>query len=476
MWDNEQTATLTECKEEPEDEYIPQPVKNDGQQIVIADDDEIAPNYVQPKFHQQQFNQQQQFPQMFYHMQNNQTVYQDQQHHSGQWQQQQAWQQQTGHQYQQYSPFVKMGLQNSNEQLFQQYHQGQATTTYSTASFNAQHGLNMHQQGCVPVTSLPSSNFMMNSQTQGHNSSGVPIKQVFTNYQGQQLFGQQFNQGTQPSIVIQSHPNHEMFSEGTGEEMFTLQPAMPNLNASYGNFVEDPSNLSNEETTTIKQEDCDDEENNDEPALELSTTFENTKAMKDHVYYLKDLINDLVLQTKIHAKNSGRYRKACQDHDDMLPDVAYAECKSLCYKTLPEMARDPPKLNATQMRKLNKAFNSLKIKDKPELPEMKTALKVMCEIGKIDDGVEQLIEELYTHPEGFDAYWNMLNSGQKKWFNKNRSLEENKVVPRPSRKMGRPRTTPTVRRSPRGKNKNNNAKNKKGEKAQEDAKAGSKKK
>ena len=70
----------------------------------------------------------------------------------------------------------------------------------------------------------------------------------------------------------------------------------------------------------------------------------------------------------------------------------------------------------------------------------------------------------------------MLNSGQKKWFNKNRSLEENKVVPRPSRKMGRPRTTPTVRRSPRGKNKNTNAKNKKGEKAQEDAKAGCKKK
>ena len=114
MWDNEQTATLTECKEEPEDEYIPQvegcssnsfaatepvdhpsePVKNDGQQIVIADDDEIAPNYLQPNFNQQQFNQQQQFPQMFYHMQNNQTVYQDQQHHSGQWQQQQqqAWQ------------------------------------------------------------------------------------------------------------------------------------------------------------------------------------------------------------------------------------------------------------------------------------------------------------------------------------------------------------------------------------------------
>ena len=51
---------------------------------------------------------------------------------------------------------------------------------------------------------------------------------------------------------------------------------------------------------------------------------------------VNDLINDLILQTKIHAKNSGRYRKACQDHEDMLPDVAYAECKSLCYKTYSE--------------------------------------------------------------------------------------------------------------------------------------------
>ena len=87
----------------------------------------------------------------------------------------------------------------------------------------------------------------------------------------------------------------------------------------------------------------------------------------------------------------------------------------------------------------------------------------------------RLIEQRFidSHPQGFDAYWNMLNAGQKKWFSTNKELDEAKVVPRPSRKMGRPRTTPTVRRSPRGKK--NDAKNKKGEKAEEDAKADSKK-
>ena len=123
MWDTEQTATLTECKEEPEDEYVEQvegcssnsiatiePVdhpskrgQTDGQQIVIADDDEIAPNYFQPKFNLADIGssgmpqqQQQQF-QMFYPMQNNQAYFQNQ---PGQWfnngdmknEQQQAWQ------------------------------------------------------------------------------------------------------------------------------------------------------------------------------------------------------------------------------------------------------------------------------------------------------------------------------------------------------------------------------------------------
>lgn len=90
--------------------------------------------------------------------------------------------------------------------------------------------------------------------------------------------------------MIQSHPN-EMFCEGTGEEMFTLQPAMPNLNANYGNFVEEASAMSNETAPMIPPfkvgDGREDPEDDDESAVKLSKTFEHTEAMRANVYHCK---------------------------------------------------------------------------------------------------------------------------------------------------------------------------------------------
>ncbi|CBY13660.1 unnamed protein product [Oikopleura dioica] len=299
-----------------------------------------------------------------------------------------------------------------------------------------------------------SSGMQMQTPLQDMDMSNVSIEQVFGNYSAtpgysdqqeymQQRFGNRAD--TKHESLVPGIPS-ELCYDASGQEqqeMFTLEPTAPNLNANYGNYMEDPQPRDHPimplyQLNGVSGINFPEEMRNDQ---EFKASNELYKLSHDTAEAMNELTREVA--TIPYGSPAFKENRCKERNDELKGRISYLRLNSRICNNFVKF-HVTPKTNAKSMKLCNMAWDALKTPERPTTEQVKYNLKVYDAVCSGDRfNLSSLVEEFLTSvmPEA----WEGMNEKLKKGFVPDPNTDASKKTPRTKpqkRKIGRPRKIP----------------------------------